>query len=252
MVKVTKTRRSEVKESMFDALSKVPMTQAVDPNAPEAPKPEEDRIASLLQQVGALQNEVEDMRRYSAAVAQPAPRAEPAPKQDSQALPDPINDPQGYANALLQRVDNSLKSRADADKEARERAQAEDNRYSGLWENFTEAYEEIAAHPEAQDRVKFISQKVVAQAKAKGLDPERYMFGNQSRFFKDVAAQYEKTFGKPEQETEDEGDTGRTAGVFGGTASGGRPSGTGQQQQQQAQTGMTKELHKIQKEMGLF
>lgn len=188
-------------------------------------------------------------------------------------LPDPALDPDGYANAVQRRAELAVDNRRNREDRQRKFEDDIDTKVSDLWADFGQEYPDIAKR---RVRVDFIATQVVKKATAKGLDINRYMFGaGRDRFMRDVASEYENEFGEEpaEDNFEDnsrssnsearasrrartatrnrsEDDEGRSAGVFGGNESGGRPAR--REVNEENAPSMVDDLQKLQKQSGFF
>lgn len=237
-------------DNVFQALEAQTFGSEDDPN--DNHPADDDKYAALEKRMQALQDQLEESQRSQMALltnpqtfrSQTTEQVTFKPKD----LPDQSIDPDGFARTV------SENTRAEFEANQRQRQLDADRnndikeKVDGLWEDFSEAYPELS---EDQDKVEFVAAKVVKRAKRKGIDPEKYMFVTQERFINDVAKEFEKTFGKVESEDLDEEDAprsrrasardvparntrrrsreedddggDRTAGIFGGNESGGRP-----------------------------
>ena len=224
----------------------------------EADKEPKVDIAALQAQIAALTTKVEETSRASLALLSTPIKtdvqADTTPKGlNLKDLPDPLVDPEGYTRELNTRIqatiDATIQNRVQQDAGARNR----DTQVTGLWDDFSAAHEDYA---EDTDRIEFITAKIAKRAKARGMDVERYMFTTRDQFFGDVVKEYDKVFGKPnadadEDNLEPQGDdtqANRTAGVFGGMESGGAPSKGGNENK----FDMIKEIQDVQKRSGLY
>ncbi len=140
----------------------------------------------------------------------------------------------------------------------------------GLWEDFGDLYPDYD-----QERVEFAAGKVAEKAKRKGIDVEKYMFVTSERFIKDTAKEYERLFGVPEEDDDDtsipkrtrkakpardgqtrnrrvrddnDDDDGRSASIFGGQESGGRPG----RREPNDELNMIDDIQALQRKTGFF
>lgn len=242
-----------IKESIFDALAGAGAASMNGPGVQETKKETSDpevTTAALLEQIGSLKAEIAQMGQTQTAIlSQPSvdTRVDPPPVKAPE-FPDPTIYPVEYAKAVAEYT--VALQRHDADQRAHENKQraTQSNQYDQLFEDFAEAYPEYA---EDDSRMEFVALKVADDAKRRGLDVNRYMFSNPSRFFKDVTKKYETIFGKPGEETDTETETdqddGRSTSIFGGLESSPRgkpatpPAGD-----------MVKDLQDVQRRLGLF
>jgi hypothetical protein len=201
---------------------------------------------ALLAQIATLNSQIDALRAPLPVVQEPsAPSAPGAMSLEN--LPDPMQDPEGYARELQTRMDKHYQDQRNYEQFQTQQTQKAANRTSELWQTFAIDYEPYSAD---KTKAEFAAQQVARAAQAKGIDVEKYMFQHTDRFLSEVAKVYDKTFGKPGAEEEDEQDdrpANRTAGIFGGAETGGRPS-----KGVQPQDDMIKDLHKLQQKMGLY
>lgn len=187
----------------------------------------DDPNATLLAQIAALNNKVEELSKISAVGMQAAPQIPQALKEpvlDLSGLPDPQYDNDAYNKGVAQRTQEwgkaLIKHQQDTEAASRALTQDQSQRSESLWNDFKSTYQD---HADNEDLVLFASQQVVNRAKDRGLDAEKFMFNNRSQFMKEVADTMDNIRGTPfgkEQdagvkEEEDESPALRTAGVFG-------------------------------------
>lgn len=254
MPKVTRKRKAEAEVtdtggSIFDhfARQNEDLNGSVEKtNVAEKP----DASAELLKQIADLNARVEQAERTNLAllsappkVAEVAPRHE-EPKDDE--LPDPTMDPGGYARAVSERAERRIQNFM-AEQERKQQADNQStNSAKDLWTDFASQYEDYA---EDEERVSFATAQVMKDLKAKGIDVARYTTTARDKFFKDVTTRMDKIFGKPGEEADDNQEEvpNRTAGIFGGLESGGKPS------KHVDQPGdMIKDLHDLQRKSGFY
>lgn len=250
-------RKPVAEQTIFEQLSQQASTmgQEYEPtNTSSGVEAVENKAPSsdeLLKQIAALNEQISNLRQPLPMQAEPT--APQAPGALSFAdLPDPTTDPEAYGRALNDRITAHTKAQNDYADWQGKQAKSASNKQAALWEDFAIQYPEISG-----DKVKaeFAAQTVARAAHARGIDVERYMYTHSTRFLADVAKVYEQTFGKPVNDDEDEEDdnarpASRTAGIFGGEQSGGKPAGRGSQVEQPGD--MIKELHETQRKLGLF
>lgn len=218
-----------------------------------------DPQAELLAQIATLTQRVERAEATNMALMTQAPvqhtKQEPfqAPALDVSKLPSPIEDPSGYAQAL-QAHTQSVVSAYLTNAQGQNSAESDQkNRLEKLWGRFEDKYEDYAGN---QERVEFATLQVANEARARGLDLNRYMFGASDQFLDDVAKKMDTIFGKPNAKEEEEDEKternspdGRTGGIFGGMESGGKPA-RGRQTDDGGD--MIKEIHDIQIKSGFY
>jgi hypothetical protein len=217
------------------------------------------RLAALEQQNTTLQDQIRRSTLYGTPTQTPDPRGQVTYKDikpDFSGIPSQIEDPEGFSRALAERTTTAFEAR-EAAREQHQREQAERSAAAtGMWEAFSNAYPDWKPH---EDVVETVSGKVAERAKAAGMDMQKYFGASRDLFFADVAAELQKKYGKlieaddgtpaPAAKRRDENeDEGRTAGIFGGNETGGKPTAASGQ----ARPGMLEDLQALQKKMGLF
>lgn len=237
--KMTTTRRSDAMINSFEA-NAARWNKDAEQYRPSASDTSEtnksgddDRITALTKQISDLQGQLN--RPVVVNVPAVDTRVTSQPRQpaavDYKGLPDPVQDPEGYAAALGQR----LLAAADANNNYKaERAatvkNSQDER-DQLFNDFA-SKKEYATIAKDADGVEFAATKVLKRMQARKQDVNAYMFSQSEKFFADVAKEYAEIFG--EQDEEDEpAPTGqqeepepatRTGGIPGGLGGGTRPA----------------------------
>lgn len=232
-----------------------------DPDGDEegAKKGEEDKLTELQKQIEAQNAAIEALKAQNftlmaqpltAQVQKPTP---PAPKPDLSGLPNPVDDPDGYAAGVSERTIAHIEATRGYEAALAQEEGKKAGRVEQLWDDFQTLHEDYAANP---TRVKFIAGEVAARAAARGIDVERYMFTHSDKFMADVAAAYDKEFGKPKRAGEAEAgaeetitEATRTGGAFGGIETGGRVVDRGDKQR--ADT-MFADIRDFQKKHGFY
>ena len=253
-------RQPQRSDSIFDHFARH-RPEMLPPEAPTAtsaaPRPRD-----YGREIADLKRQNEELQRQLSTPA--IPRAPTVTKQTVEAkdvrfsmdgLPDPVTEPDKYNQEVERRFNAALEARSLAASQRAEAESASQQQSNALWSQFSELYPDWA---EDQEKVRFAAEAVINAAKAKGLDTEAYITTFSSQFCKDVASKLEQTFG-PLESDEDDGDEdvddgfdegfgedddgfedevprnrsrkvdpndddGRTAGIFGGMESGGRPA----------------------------
>lgn len=222
---------------------------------------QEPSVKDLLTQIQSLTTRVETAERTNAALmsAPPVTVTQKGPPQFKQPefknLPDPSIDPEGYAAAVHTQVAKQVQDYVKETSDYQANQVDPSDQARELWNKFTTSYKEYAGN---QDQVEFAASKVAQEARAKGLDPQKYMFGpGQDYFLRDVKDMVVKVFGDPTKKTEDDEDDGgedngndisRSMSIFGGLESAGRP---GKKTNDVAEKGdMIKEIQEIQRKTG--
>lgn len=182
------------------------------------------RIEALTSQVSGLQS------TNTALMSQPQMHnAPPAPTLDLSNMPDPTLDPEAYARETIMRQQKFNESQRAVQEYNAQQQQVEQRRLNALWEQFQEA------HPgyDNIEQIEFVTRKVVQRAADRGLDVNKYMYANSAGFMNDVVHEYDKIFGQPANDDDDddndvsgtiEAADDRSAGIFGGMESGGKPA----------------------------
>jgi hypothetical protein len=206
----------------------------------------EARVDQLMQMIGGLSERLEQSERVQTVLTQPVqPQASQAPVLSFDGLPDPLHDHEGYARALTQRIFEHTRKTQDYEATQRAASQQSNDRYAVLWEDFSEAYPALA---EDQERARFAVQAARDRAARRGLDVDRYMFSNPTRWFKDIEKEYNRLVPDAGAEGDDDDTTdGRTAGIFGGQESGNRPA-----TRAEGPGDLIRELQAEQRKLGLF
>lgn len=264
----------EIPVSIFDALRDHPL--AGEKEEPQAKEPQfEENSPDLLAQIATLRQQIETMERGQMASLQAPPVvSDPgqSPTLNLEGLPDPVLDAKGYTQGFAQRLLSHQDAVRDWNSKQNEGKTSQSGQLEQLWTDFGETYGDYANADTKQ--LEFAVKTVTDRAKSRGIDLNRYMLGTRERFFGDVAKEFDRTFGAPgEDNGEDEVDTtpqrrpsrprtkvarrelgedngdGRTAGIFGGSESGGGPA----RGRQQATPGdMLKDLRDLQVKGGFF
>lgn len=199
---------------------------------------DDDRITALTKQISDLQGQLNrpvvvnvpalDTRTASSAVPTP-------PAVDYKGLPDPVQDPEGYAAALGQRLLAAADARTNYRAERAATVKNSQDERDQLFNDFA-ANKEYATIAKDVDGVEFAATKVLKRMQARKQDVTAYMFGQSEKFFADVAKEYTEIFG--EQDEEDDGEVTqtygrrkeepeevtRTAGIPGGLGGGAKPA----------------------------
>lgn len=257
MAKISRKRRraqeqsEEISPSIFEALE----AHAQGIGGPE-PKPKEEGVTvqDLMKEIATLKATQDELQRTNAALMTQAPatvatRPEPPKGIDMTGLPDPITESKAYADEVNKRIAANVEAQQKyRDQQAKSTADS-NNRYKDLFTDFAVAFEDYA---DDDDKIEYAAAKAAEVAVKRGLDLDRYMFGNRDGFFRDVVKQYDRIFGPPggaggeDNSLEEDGDDSRTASIFGGAESGGKPSAS-------ARPGpgdMMEDLKEIQRKMG--
>lgn len=175
------------------------------------------QIAQLQQQIAQLQGVVSTVRT-------PEPKYREAQRPQKPVMgkaPDPIQDPDGYAN-FVQQATSALIDYEKADWQWQQgQAATAQNRTGGLWGKFEAAYTDYAA-PENSKKVEIAAKEVLQRAQAAGMDTDQYMYSNSEAFMRDVVNEYDGLFGKAGVAAgdDDDDDDDNRATMFDGSAAG--------------------------------
>lgn len=254
-------------------------TGGVDPQKSET----EERIEKMAQQLADMQQQLMETQRANMALL-----SNPAAKNDTFVpqyedpekipLPDAALDPQGFEAAITKRTEIRQRNHEAKLEAERRRGEHTRDRTESLEAEFADKYPDYVLDKE---KLEFATVSVAKAAAKRGVDVERYMFLTPDRFMGDVVAKYDKLFGSPNDNEGDDDDydedypargrassragnrskprrrnrqedddmVSRTAGVFGGAESGGRPT-----KGRDVDTGpdMIDDLHAIQRKTGFF
>lgn len=227
------------------------------PTGDDKAPPQDQVVLGLMQQIIDMRREMDALAMSSMrGPAGPTPTnvvvPQAPPTLNMADLPNPVTEPTKYGEELAKRMLDHQNAVANYNRQQAEAAtgtaQTAEQSLNALWEDFQLEYPDIS---EDEERLGYIAQKVVTKAKARGIDPQRYMFGNQDRFMRDVANEYKRIFGdtgEPDRQITDPNMAdGRTAGVFS------TPGGTGERRQAAPGPGdMIKELQERQRKSGFF
>lgn len=258
------SQRQEGTTSAFDTLYPQQL-------GPDDPTPEnktdtkataEVSVADLLKQIGEMNARMDEMSRVNAAIS--SQRTEPALPQrpgpvSFDDLPDPVTEKEAFAKEMNRRMEDHRKAEQEYDNAVTAQKQDQANQTQDLFDDFS------AQNPDYVSDMERLELAAEAAAKAvvkRGIDARRYMTTNRDRWFKDVKSHYNRLFGDPtDDDQDDKGDTRgnrgddrdtpatRTGGIFGGQESGGRP---GPSNRREAPGDMNKELRDIQGQMRIF
>jgi hypothetical protein len=201
-----------------------------------------------------MEKDMSQLRATNMALMSAAPQTTTVPtvKEISTAdLPDPVDDPEGYTKELNARIADTLNSHAEVRKFEQTQAATATSQQEALWGAFKEQFPDYA---DKYDQVQFVAEKLVKEAVAKGLDPQKYMFQNQSGFIADVGSRLQEVFPvaatNDDSDSDDDADT-TTAGIPGGLESGGKIT-TKAKAEEDAGTDMMDEIRDFQKAFGAY
>jgi hypothetical protein len=113
-------------------------------------------------------------------------------------LPDPIEDPKGYAKAVHAATLADAAARIKYEKDVimwqNRQASAAQTKSDALLNDFSAKYGAYSKNPK---QVEVAAARVLSAAKARGEDINDYMYGHSDQFYSDVVAEIDDLFGKP-------------------------------------------------------
>ncbi len=198
-------------------------------------------LAALTSRIDTLTKQVDDqnltLSMRPAAVAAPVAAVAPAVPAvvNMEGLPDPIDDREGFAVQLNDRIQATLATNLGQLEQRLATKASQETQSDQLWTDFAKTYPDYTGR---EGQVDYMSTKVVTEAIARGIDAHSYVFGNRARFFADVKTRLDEEFAPPVDPAAAKGDKegdkgdkgaqddneGRTMGMFGGNESGGKPA----------------------------
>lgn len=212
MAKKKRTSKSATQETPLEAFasSGAPIMASAERDAEvaEASEGEAKPVSNdvLLERISQMQKQLDQQERDNLALLSTPNggsqnQQREAPKLDLTNLPNPIDDPEGYAKEMNVRYEKGLKDQSQYLQETQNASRQQDGKVNELWDNFSERYPQYADDP---DKVEFAALKVAKAAQRRGVDLNRYMFQTQEKYMRDVAQEFEKSFGTKEEA--DDGD----------------------------------------------
>lgn len=242
----------------------------VQPQQNDRTPPQDDPSKDLLARLDALERQNTELSQ-SLRLSQMAPTGGTAQNQrivdpktlklDLQGLPDQLEKPEDFQRELQTRINTVIEAREYATTEERRQQEQANVQSTRLWEGFKTAHSDWAAH---EDLVGVVAQKVASEAKARGVDTQRYMHQTPELFYADVVKRLNDQYGAlleeqdapagerrapVQRKTDPNEDDGRTGGIFGGQESGGAPAPG---QRPKGGSDMIEDLQKVQRAMGIF
>jgi hypothetical protein len=169
------------------AEEKTPAQQTVDTNA---------TVETLKAQIAQMQSELAISNREKLALMTQAPTVQPQMRPtdvDLKGLPDPVTDPEKYAQEIAARTRQALANEQHNAQQIKAAEGSQADKLNALWADFKEANPGYAD----ESKVRYIAQELAQKAQARGRDVQKYMFLTADTFFGDVTKLYDKTFGKP-------------------------------------------------------
>lgn len=265
MAKVSRKRRSEVEiednTSIFDHFDN--MTKNSSQENTQSKEDKGPSVEDLMQEIAGLKAKQDELSRTNMALMSATPQVQQyTPPQATQIkdedLPDPTLYPAQYAAALEERTKKNIDAYFNQQNQKLQQEHAADKVYDDIWNTFSSKYEDYADDP---DKVEYAATLVIKEAARKGLDVKRYMTQATDQFVDDVKARMDVVFGPIRDEddaaenmprnrrrTADDEEPVRTAGVFGGLESGGRPAKGADADK----SDMIKDIHDLQRKTGFF
>lgn len=254
MAKITKAPKDEALEqrhSEFQAHADSMNGHA----EPETEKTAEPTVSELLIQIGELKASQEAMREQNLALLTTPPQAQdilkPPGEVSYEGLPNPADDPAGYGRELNTRMQANWQAKQEYERKVSTNAQASNQRLDEVLEDIAIEYPEIG---EDRDVLDFVAMQTVKAALKKGIDKERYVFGNRARFIQDVKKTFDAKFSRKDaEETERPGPgKGRSTSILGGHEGGRQQEERGREEPRPRETGFIKEMRDIQNKLGIF
>jgi len=225
----------------------------------------EPTVAELMAQIANLKGVVDTLRDRP----EPAPAAREEPKQrirpediqfSTDGLPNPLEDRAAYDKALAERIQTFVRANNEV---VRSEVQGQVNQQTSAQRMRTEFF---GAHPEWEEHDKIVGIVAAEVAEEWGPNATAIIQAKPKKYYKEVAKRLEAQYGalidaddddttpyRPEprqrRREPDDGDDGRTAGMFSGLDGGGRPT---ERSQRKEGGDMIAELHAEQRKSGFF
>lgn len=249
--------RTPKKTEQDDHQLEAPFAQTFADDPPDATaiklKADEDRYKELQDEIARLHDQLDTREsRDLTMITQQAQTDQFVPEQ-LLVVPNVNEDLDGYITSKAQNVLIEDRNKRNREAFQNKNTKSIDDKVTELWAEFDQDFPDYSGD---RRRVEFAAETVLKRAVKRGMDPNRYMFVARDRFLNDVAKEYDTIFGSPDsleeeeieetprprrrrearpparnnsrrrsRENEEDGDAGRTAGLFGGNDSGGpRPS----------------------------
>lgn len=214
------------------------------------------KVAALEAQLNALQGQIGNLDAANRALMnQSNVDIAPQPPQiNYDDAPDPQVDPKGYME-FNQRATLALLDWKEREFEWRQnQTRRAANQVDTLWSDFSSNY---GAYAKDSEKVEVAADKVLKRAQAKNVNVDKYMYTNSDKFMADVAKEYDRLFGKPQDADDDDdafdfdgdGDD-RSAGLFSGAGAGPKGQAVSQQEAPQRYGKLSQELMAWQEKTG--
>lgn len=261
-------KQDDIPESIFDALNAASPGYGDDKTGGQterkAKADNSPSVEDLMRQLEGANARIDALDRTNLALSTQAPKIVDVPKEPKlnlDNLPDPVDHPQEYAREVMQRGAQYQAQLTDFHAKSNQPA-TQGGDYELLWQDFKDANKDYATD---EDGLEFAVSKVRKNMQRRGVDMDKYMFGNSDRFFRDITKEYDKRFGKPDGEDADEpveaasrkrvkaqasddDDGSRTEGIFGGIDG----SSSGRTPAKPPVGDMIKDLQDIQRKTGYY
>lgn len=172
-------------------------------------------IADLQAKIAGLEGTVAATR--DRPVQDPAIQLGPPAPPVFPDLPNPAEDPNGYRDAVLAQTQALIKYEKDLYQYQNRQTAASSAKSNDLWADFSTKYEDYA---ENEERIEIATTRIIQKAQARGVDVDKFMYGNRDGFMKQVVDEYDRLFGKPviDDTDTDEDDDDNRASVMGAGA----------------------------------
>lgn len=168
-------------------------------------------LTALQAQVAQLTSQLAQTRRQAVKQDTDTVPLPPAELDLSKIeLPDPIDDPKGYAKALIAattaHADAKIKYEKDVIMWQNRQVATNQTKADNLLSGFNAKYADYAKNSR---QVEVAAAQILSRAKARGEDINDYMYGHSDQFYADVVAEIDDLFGKPKGTASDEDDDDR-------------------------------------------
>lgn len=198
----------------FDLKAKTDKEEAakVTPGATEA------KLAELQAKYSQLEGQLVASRTQRAPMQEL--RAPVAPALDLAQAPDPVVDPQGYANFVRAQTAAQIQYAKDQYNYEQTTARRQAQQMDDLWGDFNSRY---ADHATDAEKVEIATTRLLQRKQAEGVDINQYMYGNRDAFYRDIVTTHDRLFGKPvenDADADDEDEDDNRAVIAPGTTSG--------------------------------
>lgn len=117
-----------------------------------------------------------------------------APAFDLSQAPDPVTDPQGYAQFVRAQTAAQISYERNRFAHEQQVAKRTQTQMDDLWSDFNGRYEAYAANA---DKVEIATTRLLQRKAAEGIDINQYMYNNRDTFYRDIVKAHDDLFGKP-------------------------------------------------------